>query len=276
MSGIWPGETQCTVMIGFDLDGPSAMIRRNPEVERMPSARSMGEFGPRVAIPRILELLEAHHVPASFYVPGWVAERERGAVEAIAAAGHEIAHHGYLHEPPASLSRDEEAAVLDCGSAILEGITGERPLGYRSPSWELSAHSLDLLAERGFVYDSSLMGDDAPYLVKGGGGTLVEIPVHWSLDDAPFFAFNPAAGRLATMSSPRALIDDWIGAFEELYERGRAFTLTMHPWVIGRAGRLRELDRLLTHIEGFEHVAFRRAIDVAREVAAEGGPPPGG
>ena len=73
------------------------------------------------------------------------------------------------------------------------------------------------------------------------------------------------------MASPRALIDDWIGAFEELYERGRAFTLTMHPWVIGRAGRLRELDRLLTHIEGFEHVAFRRAIDVAREVAAEAG-----
>ena len=276
MSGIWPGETQCTVMIGFDLDGPSAMIRRNPEVERMPSARSMGEFGPRVAVPRILELLDAHHVLASFYVPGWVAERERGAVEAIAAAGHEIAHHGYLHEPPASLSRDEEAAVLDRGSAILEDITGERPLGYRSPSWELSAHSLDLLAERGFVYDSSLMGDDAPYLVAAGDATLVEIPVHWSLDDAPFFAFNPAAGRLATMSSPRALIDDWIGAFEELYERGRAFTLTMHPWVIGRAGRLRELDRLLTHIEGFEHVAFRRAIDVAREVAAEGGPPPGG
>ena len=268
MSGIWPGETQCTVMIGFDLDGPSAMIRRNPEVERMPSARSMGEFGPRVAVPRILELLEAHRVPASFYVPGWVAERERGAVEAIAAAGHEIAHHGYLHEPPASLSRDEEAAVLDRGSAILEDITGERPLGYRSPSWELSAHSLDLLAQRGFVYDSSLMGDDAPYLVAAGDATLVEIPVHWSLDDAPFFAFNPAAGRLATMSSPRALIDDWIGAFEELYERGRAFTLTMHPWVIGRAGRLRELDRLLTHIEGFEHVAFRRAIDVAREVAA--------
>jgi peptidoglycan/xylan/chitin deacetylase (PgdA/CDA1 family) len=271
MSSIWRGDTKCTVMIGFDLDGPSAMIRRNREVERMPSARSMGEFGPRVALPRILDLLDAHGVPASFYVPGWVAERERAAVESIIARGHEVGHHGYLHEAPAGLSRVEEAAVLDHGSAILEEITGERPLGYRSPSWELSVYSLDLLAERGFVYDSSLMGDDAPYLVEGGDRTLVEIPVHWSLDDAPYFSFNPSAGRLFPMASPRALIDEWIGAFEELYERGRAFTLTMHPWVIGRAGRLRELDRLLTHIEGFDGVEFRRAIDVAREVESETG-----
>ena len=181
MAGIWPEGTRCVVMLGFDVDGPSASIRRNPAAEHMPSARSMGEFGPNVAVPRVLELLAERAIPASFYIPGWVAERHATMVEAVAAAGHEVAHHGYLHEPPATLEgRDEEAAVLDRGSDTLEGITGERPLGYRSPSWELSEHSLELLAERGFVYDSSLMGDDAPYLVEAGGRELVEIPVHWS------------------------------------------------------------------------------------------------
>ncbi|MPZ98947.1 MAG: polysaccharide deacetylase family protein [Dehalococcoidia bacterium] len=275
MSGVWPGETQCVVMLGFDVDGPSAMIRRNAEVERMPSARSMGEFGPRVAVPRILELLHEYDVPASFYVPGWVAERWPEAVTSIAAAGHEVGHHGYLHEAPASLSRETEAEVLDRGSAILQAITGQPPEGYRSPSWELSEHSLALLAERGFLYDSSLMGDDAPYAVSASedGAVLVEVPVHWSLDDAPAFAFNPAVGRLDPMSTPEDMYVTWLGAFEELYARGRAFTLTMHPWVIGRAGRLRMLERLIRTIRGYPRVEWARTVDVARDFAVREGLP---
>lgn len=269
MSGIWPGDTQCTVMLGFDVDGPSASIYRHPEIERMPSARSMGEFGPSVAVPRILELLSGRGLKASFYIPGWVAERHPAMVEAVADAGHEVAHHGYLHEPPAALAgREAEAEVLDQGSAILEGITGERPRGYRSPSWELSEHSLELLAERGFVYDSSLMGDDAPYVVELAGQRLVEIPVHWSLDDAPYYMFNPAAGRVSLMAQPREVVDGWIDAFDEAYARGRAFTLTLHPWISGRLGRLRQFERLLDHIAGFEGVEVRRAIDVAHDVAS--------
>ena len=273
MTGIWPGDTRCVVMLGFDVDGPSAMIRRNPAVAEMPSTLSMGDFGPKVAVPRILELLAKHEVPASFYVPGWVAERHPSTVEAIAQAGHEVAHHGYLHEPPASLTREEEADVLDRGSAILEGLTGQRPVGYRSPSWELSSHSLELLAERGFLYDSSLMGDDAPYLVGGDAGErrLVEIPVHWTLDDAPFWYFNPAIQRTEVMATPGHVFEIWSGAFEELYDRGRAFTLTMHPWITGRAGRLRMLDRLIEHIRGFTSVEFERADDVARGWAERAG-----
>ncbi|MBM3139460.1 MAG: polysaccharide deacetylase [Chloroflexi bacterium] len=270
MAGIWPGETRCVVMLGFDVDGPSAMIRRNPQVEHMPSARSMGEFGPTVALPRILALLAERAIHASFYIPGWVAERWPGAVEQIHAAGHEIAHHGYLHEPPATLEGDEEANVLDRGSEILERLTGERPLGYRSPSWELSPRSLRLLADRGFVYDSSLMGDDAPYMVDAGDGRrLVEIPVHWSLDDAPYYPFNPATGRTEVMASPAQVFDTWFSAFEEIYMRGRAYTLTLHPWISGRAGRLSMLERLIDQMRRFEHVEFARAIDVARAFAAQ-------
>lgn len=264
MSGLWPGETRCVVMLGFDVDGPSATINRNPEAERMPSTLSQGDFGPRVAVPRILDLLRERGVPATFYVPGWIAERFPHTVEQIASAGHELGHHGYLHEPPASLSRDEEAAVLDRSIEILERIGGTRPLGYRSPSWELSEHSLDLLVERGFVYDSSLMGNDAPYLVEDSSGhSIVEIPVHWSLDDHPYFAFNPATNRTNVMASPAHVYDVWAAAFDELYERGRAFILTMHPWIIGRAGRLQMLARLIEHMQQRPGVSFQRAIDVA-------------
>jgi peptidoglycan/xylan/chitin deacetylase (PgdA/CDA1 family) len=267
MSGIWPGDTRCVAVLSFDMDGASAMIHRNPDVQRMPSTLSHGDFGPRVAVPRILELLREHDIAASFYVPGWVAERFPDTVAAVASAGHEVAPHGYMHEPPATLSRDEEAAILDRSSAILEGITGERPLGYRSPSWELSEHSLDLLMERGFVYDSSLMGDDAPYRVPAaGGGELVEIPVHWSLDDAPYFVFNPAVSRTNVPASPAQVYDTWSTAFDELYDRGRCYVLTVHPWIIGRAGRLTILDRLIRHIREQPGVKFRRSIGLARDV----------
>ncbi len=263
MPGTENGGSTCTVLFGFDVDGPSAMIRANPEVERMPSARSMGEFGPSVAVPRILDLLREHGIPASFFVPGWVAERWPDTVKAIQEGGHEIAHHGYLHEAPATLGADEEAAVLDRGSEILERLTGRRPRGYRSPSWEISEHTLALLAARGFVYDSSLMGNDVPYLLDVGNRTLVEIPVHWSLDDAPYWSFNPALGRRDLMASPSYVYDAWREAFDEIYDRGRAYVLTMHPWVIGRAGRLRMLDRLVRHIKQHPGVEFARHIDVA-------------
>ena len=112
----------------------------------------------------------------------------------IVARGHEVAHHGYMHEPPATLTREEEADVLDRGIEILSRLTGDAPAGYRSPSWELSDHSLELLADRGFTYDSSLMGDDVPYLVPVDDRTIVEIPVHWELDDAPYFSYAPSLG----------------------------------------------------------------------------------
>lgn len=268
MTGFWPGDTRCVAMITFDVDGPSAMIRRNPKVQEMPSARSMGEYGPEVAAPRILELLAEFGIKGSFYVPGWIAERYPALVSRIADEGHEVGHHGYLHEAPATLSSAEEAEVLDHGSRILEGITGERVVGYRSPSWELSGDSLRLLAERGFEYDSSLMGNDVPYFVGTENARLVEIPVHWSLDDAPFWSFNPALENRNLMATPSHVYETWASAFDELYARERSFVLTCHPWVIGRPGRLAMLRRLLEHVRGFDGVVFERAVDLARAFAA--------
>ena len=263
MSGIWPGDVRCVVVLGFDVDGVSGAINRDPEAARLPTLMSMREYGPSVATPRVLDLLDEHAIKASFFIPGYVAETHEALVLDIKARGHEIAHHGYMHEPPATLSEEEEGEVLDRGISIIEGITGERPVGYRSPSWELSEHSLDLLAERGFLYDSSLMGDDAPYLVDADGRRLVEVPVHWELDDAPYFSYTPSQGQRNLMASPEHVYQVWSAAFEGMYHYGRSFVLTMHPYVIGRPGRLRMLSRLIELMRGFDGVEFMRAVDLA-------------
>lgn len=270
MSGTWTGDTKCVVTLTFDIDGPSATLRRNPELADNPSVISMGEFGPKVGAPRILDLLDEHGVKATFFIPGWVAERNKSLVLDVARRGHEVAHHGYHHEPPSSLAPDEdEGAILDRGSTILEGITGERPAGYRSPSWELSSQSLKLMNERGFEYDSSLMGDDVPYMVGRPGEEIVELPVHWSLDDAPYYTFSPAAGRTATMATPQDVLNAWQWEFDGAYKHERGFMLTMHPHITGRFGRLEALDRLIQHIIGHEGVRFMRCIDLARMWKAE-------
>ena len=195
MTAINSDDSQFLVLLGFDIDGVSSAINRDPDSANLPSLMSMREYGPSVATPRILNMLDRYDIHASFYVPGYVAETHPDLVKDIHARGHEIAHHGYMHEPPATLTRDQEAEVLDKGIEILGGLTGQPPLGYRSPSWELSEHSLELLADRDFLYDSSLMGDDVPYIVNVDDRSLVEIPVHWELDDAPYFNYAPLPRR---------------------------------------------------------------------------------
>ena len=271
MSGIWPGDLRCVVVLGFDVDGVTGAIIRDPETARLPSLMSMREYGPSVAVPRILDLLDKYEITATFYVPGYVAETHQQLVLNIKEKGHEVGHHGYMHEPPATLSKEQEGEVLDKGTAILQGITGEKPQGYRSPSWELSEDSLSLLADRGFVYDSSLMGDDAPYMVDANGRQLVEIPVHWELDDFPYFNYAPSLGGRNLMASPEHVYQVWFAGFEGMYHYGRAFILTMHPFVIGRPGRMRMLERLLRRIREFPGVEFMRAIDLAEMWASRAG-----
>ena len=266
MSGIWPGDIQCVAMLTFDVDGVSSWLRRDPKYGSLPSLMSMAEYGPSVAAPRILDLLDKHAIKASFYVPGYVAESHQDLVREIAARGHELGHHGYLHEAPASMSPEEEEQVLKKGIQILGDITGYAPKGYRSPNWELSPVSLELLARHDFLYDSSLMGDDAPYLLNSGSlsSPLVEVPIHWVLDDAPNFVYAPSANRLGPMRSPDEVYLSWAAEFEGLYRYGRAFNLTMHPQYIGRPGRLLMLERLINHIRSFPDVEFMRVDDVAQ------------
>ena len=264
MSGIWPGDTKCVAMLSFDVDGVSGAINQKPESASLPSFMSMREYGPAVATSRILDLLDSHDIKGSFYIPGFVAETHIELVKDIHDRGHEVAHHGYMHEPPATLTKQQEADVLDRGSAILEGITGVKLAGYRSPSWELSEDSLALLSERGFQYDSSMMGNDIPYIVDADGKDMVEVPVHWELDDVPYFNYSPALGMRNVAASPEQVYQVWSAAFEGAHHYGRSFLLTMHPHCIGRPGRIRMLERLIEYIKGFDNVEFMRVDDVAK------------
>ena len=265
MSGIWPGNIQCVAMLTFDVDGVSSWLRRNPDFAKLPSLLSMAEYGPSVAMPRILDLLDGYGIKGSFYVPGYVAETHPDLTREIVRRGHEVGHHGYMHEPPASMTAAAEREVLEKGLSILTDLTGVAPRGYRSPSWELSEVSLDLLAEYGFHYDSSLMGDDAPYALRAEepGKRLVEVPIHWVLDDAPNFVYAPSANRLGPMRSPEEVYQTWSAEFDGLYRYGRSFHLTMHPQYIGRPGRLLMLERLIKYIRSHANVEFMRVGDVA-------------
>ena len=263
MAGIWPGDTRCAVMLGFDVDGVTPMLNRDPDLAYRPSVLSMAEYGPNVATPRILDLLDNHDIKASFYVPGYIAESHSDLVREIARRGHEVAHHGYLHEPPATMDPHTEERTLEWGLDILEAVVGQRPKGYRSPSWDLSEFSIEILAAHGFEYDSSMMGDDAPYILPTSRRRIVEVPVSWLLDDAPHFAHNPALQRMGLFKNPDEVYSSWAAEFEGIYHYGRAFTLTMHPQYIGRPGRLMMLNRLIDHIKSFPNVEFMRGMDMA-------------
>ncbi len=263
MVSIWPKDIRCVVMLTFDVDGVSGLINRFPQAPEHPSLMSLGEFGPRVGAPRILDLLDKYDIKTTFFIPGYVAEQYPGLVQEAVRRGHEVGHHGYMHEPPGTISPQEEADILDRGIRILEGLTGERPRGYRSPAWELSAHTLDYLSELGFTYDASLVGDDAPYFVKGKHGRLVELPGQWFLDDHPYYVCLPVMGRMGRLPGVEEVYQNWIAEFEGVYRFGRAMMLAMHPRQSGRLAKIVMLERLIDHIRSFPGVKFMRCIDVA-------------
>jgi len=266
---VWPEGLQCVVTLSFDVDGTSPIVG-NPLMASRPSLMSMREYGPSVGVPRILDFLDDWGIKASFYVPSFIAETHPAMTEELAKRGHEVGAHGYMHEPLPGMPLVEETEILDKSMRILQGLTGQKLLGYRAPSWDLTPNSLALLKSRGFVYDSSLMGNDIPYREEG----MIELPVQWILDDAPFFAYPPGERGPSPMASPQQVYDVWSSEFEGIYRYGRYFMLTMHPWITGRPGRLLLLERLVRFIKDHPRVAFWRGDKVAeywRERVTESG-----
>jgi peptidoglycan/xylan/chitin deacetylase (PgdA/CDA1 family) len=276
-------EKPFTVCLTFDFDALSVWLGGYPVVT--PAMFSRGEYGARVAVPRILELLAAYDTPATFFVPGHTAESFPDAVESILAAGHEVAHHGYGHEDPSTQSPDEEQRSLERGLAVLERFLGDPPLGYRSPSWDYSTVTLSLLVEHGFLYDSSLFADDFhPYHPRLGDRVGVEEPlrmgkevdlwefgVNFCLDDWPHFTFNFDPLRVG-LSAPSKVLEIWAGEFDWMigHEQSGVFTLTMHPQVIGRGHRMALLERFMQHVLSKGSARFARMGAVARELSAGG------
>jgi peptidoglycan/xylan/chitin deacetylase (PgdA/CDA1 family) len=255
--------TDATVCLSFDFDAISIWI--GPMGAKSPSMISRGEFG-AVAVPRILKILEREAIPATFFITGHSAETYPEQTRAIAAAGHEIGHHGYLHENPIDLSPEEEELVMARGLEALDAVAGVRPVGYRSPSWDNSPHTIDLLMRYGFRYESSLMADDfTPYWCRTGDVIdpdgpyrfgpevdLVEMPVSWLLDDFPHFEYIRLPTRLSPGLSAASKVEEiWRDEFDFMVREipNGVFTLTMHPQVIGRGHRLLMLERLIAHFK---------------------------
>jgi peptidoglycan/xylan/chitin deacetylase (PgdA/CDA1 family) len=279
-------EHRATVCLTFDFDAISIWI--GPFGAKSPSMISRGEFG-AIGVERILKLLAQRGIRATFFVTGHTAETYPESLRAIVAAGHEVGHHGYLHENPCALeSREREEQVLLRGLEALDKVAGVRPVGYRSPAWDNSPYTIELLLAHGFRYESSLMGKDfephwcrlgdviqtdGPYLF-GEPLDLVEMPVSWILDDWPHFEYLSLGGRISPgLSAPSKVEEVWRGEFDFMYRDvpGGVYTLTMHPQVIGRGHRLLMLERLVDYFADHEGVRFTTLGEAAEAFRATGG-----
>jgi peptidoglycan-N-acetylglucosamine deacetylase len=265
------------VCLTFDFDTQSGFIARGMTT---PTPLSRGEFG-LVGARRILDLLKSSGIRSTWFVPGFTIESHPGACEAVVRDGHEVAHHSWAHIPPAQQSREEEEADLVRANDAIARLTGHKARGYRSPSWDLSENTIDLLIAHGFVYDSSLMGADYwPYRARRGDQaelgkpfrfgeetTLIEMPISWSLDDYPHFEFvRTPTTVLPGLQSARTVMETWRDEFrymQQTVEWG-VLTYTMHPYVIGRGYRMLALAAFVQDLAAAGAV-FMTMVDAAAE-----------
>jgi peptidoglycan/xylan/chitin deacetylase (PgdA/CDA1 family) len=224
------------VSITVDVDGEAGLPDGGAGWEHRLSSRSERLYGLARGLPRVLSVLAEHEVRATFYVPGATAARHPDEVRAVLAAGHELGHHGHTHRRPDTLEPAEQRDEVVTALAVLGELAGGTPTGYRAPGWELTPATLACLAELGFASDSSLMERDDPYRLDAG---LLELPVHWTLDDAPHFAAS---------TDPGPLLRAWIAEVDDAARYGGHRTITLHPEILGRPHRVDVLRRLLHHI----------------------------
>jgi len=267
----WPAGFTSAAAFTFDVDAESAILWNAPQNADRMSVISHQAYGPLVGVPRLLGLLERHRIRSTFFVPGYTAERYPRTVEAIVAAGHEIAHHGYRHEQPTGLDLAQEIEALDRGLDALRRTAGVTPAGYRAPMWDLSWRTPALLAERGFLYDSSLMDADEPYELRvSPTRSLVEIPIQWSLDDWEQFCYLPDIAGSGLIETPAKARELWQAEFDALHETGGCWVLTNHPFLTGRPSRARELGRLMEHVTSHPDVWVASLGEIAQHVRGRG------
>ncbi|MDA0679289.1 MAG: polysaccharide deacetylase [Proteobacteria bacterium] len=268
----WPDGAKIAVTLTFDLDAETIWWNDADTMTGNPGSLSYGTYGPKVAVPKILALLEKHDVRATFFIPSWVAEQYPDAVRSIAAAGHEIGAHGVRHVSPLQLTPEQEAATFSESVRVLDRIAGKRPVGYRAPSWAVSNATLKLAARAGFLYSSNMMDADDPYIHNDPPG-LVELPVSWVLDDAPYFWFDEDSWN-KTIHSAASVKAIWQEEFEAAYHGSGYLNLTMHPQIIGRPARLLMLDEFIGWMKRHEGVWLTTGSAVAVYVRGQQGRSP--
>lgn len=264
----WPDNARCACAISFDMDADSLIhIARPKDSQHRLYPISMGRYGPAVAIPRILETYRRLGLKQSFFIPGWCIETYPQTIEAILKDGHEIGHHGWIHEDPiATLGHQRES--FEKALAAHTNICGAIPKGYRAPVYNLTQEVIDLLIEYNFNYDSSMMADDIPYVIKTNEGELIEMPVHWGTDDWPPFAHYDEIGYMMPVRSPSDGLAGFWEEFDAQYEAGGFFMLIVHPFLTGRLARWRMVEQWLEKTLDTHDVWFAPLADICAHVKA--------
>lgn len=269
-----PDGFRAAAVLTFDVDAESSVLFDAPEARERLSIMSHQAYGPRVGVPRILRILRRHGVRATFFVPGFTADRYPDVIRAIVEDGHEVAHHGYAHESVSSLTLEHEEEILVRGVDALERASGRRPTGWRGPMWEVNHRTPELLARHGFRYDSSLMDDDVPYLLRvaedPSAPTLVEIPVHWGLDDGEQYAWLPGIWEGDGIASPRKLLEMWTLELQAIVAEGGCFVPTIHPCFSGRPSRAAAVEELVSIMCATPELWIGTAEELADHVGSLG------
>jgi len=262
----WLDGAAAVATLTFDVDAETPVLAAGGRYGQHLSTMSHQAYGPDVGVPRILDLLDELEVLATFFVPGWVAEQRPGLAASIAERGHEVAHHSYSHRPAVDLSPAEQRADFERALEVFAAQDIE-VVGHRAALWQTTTTTFELLTEHGLQYDSSMMGDDRPYGLRNPDrSSVVELPVHWSLDDWEQYAFLPEPSIGAVIEAPSKVLDLWTAELAAMRRYGSLFNLCCHPFLTGRPSRLEVLRRLVEFGRELGDVAFRRCRDVAASV----------
>ncbi|MFG1910697.1 polysaccharide deacetylase [Kribbella sp. NPDC048928] len=264
----WHGGAAAVATLTFDVDAETPILAAGRQYAGHLMTMSHQAYGPDVGVPRILELLAELGVPATFFVPGWVAEQRPGLAATIVEHGHEVAHHSYSHRAPTSMNAVEERADFERALEVFDA-QGIEIKGHRAALWEATQTTLDLVAAHGLTYDSSLMGDDRPYVLGVDGRRIVELPVHWSLDDWEQYAFLPSPQIGTVIESPRKVLEMWQAELDAMRHYRCLFNLCMHPFLTGRPSRLLALRELIEFAHSRGDVHFTRCRDLADATHAD-------
>lgn len=265
----WKDGARLAVALSFDSDHETIDLRFGGHSH---GKMSQGQYGARRGSPRILKLLERHGVSATFFMPAVSGLLHPEEARAVVAEGHELGIHSWIHEFNSRLDHATERDLALRAADTLETLSGRRPVGMRTASWDFSPWTLKIIREMGLLYDSSLMADDEPYelLDEGQPTGVVELPVEWIRDDAIYFNMDRMAA-LRPYTAPEAVLDIFRRELLTAHEEGGLFLLTMHPHHIGHRSRIFILDEVIRLARSLPGVWFATHEEVARWCAAEAG-----
>lgn len=268
MTSSWHGDAAAVATLTFDVDAETPILAQGARYADHLMTMSHQSYGPDVGVPRILDMLDELGVPATFFVPGWVAEHRPGLGASIVARGHEVAHHSYSHRSPVTMTAAQERADFERALAVFAGQDIEIR-GHRAALWGASRHTPELIAEYGLAYDSSLMGDDRPYRLDTGTSPIVELPVHWSLDDWEQYAYLPDPHIGSIIESPVKVAEMWRAELDAMRHYRCLFNLCLHPFLSGRPSRILALRGVIEYALEQGDVRFMRCRDLAEAVTSD-------